>query len=74
MLGGFMYWRLVNDAIDPGVDGLDLSAPQCGSPWYQMSTLEHQLVNLRHIQHHAAILSQRLRQSTGNQIKWIGEE
>lgn len=25
-----------------GVDALDLSAPQCGFPWYKMPTLEHQ--------------------------------
>ncbi len=54
--------------IDAGVDALDLSATQCGFPWYRMPTLEHQIVNIRHIQHHAAILSSRLRRSAGNAI------
>lgn len=57
--------------IDAGVDALDLSAPECGFPWYQMPKLEHQIVNIRHIQHHAAILSSRLRRSAGIAIDWV---
>jgi hypothetical protein len=57
--------------IDAAVDALDLSAPQCGFPWYRMPTLEHQIVNIRHIQHHAAILSSRLRRSAGIAIDWV---
>lgn len=60
-------------SIDAGVDALDLSAPQCGFPWYQMPTLEHQLVNIRHIQHHAAALSSRLRRSAGIAVDWVGK-
>ena len=59
--------------IDSGVDALDLSAPQCGFPWYQMPTLEHQIVNIRHIQHHAAALSTRLRRSAGIAVDWVGK-
>jgi hypothetical protein len=65
------YWRVCDDMIDAGVDALDLSAPQCGFPWYEMPTLEHQIVNIRHIQHHAAILSCRLRRSTGIEVDWV---
>jgi DinB superfamily len=67
------YLRLCDGMIDAGVDALDLSAPQCGFPWYQMPTLEHQIVNIRHIQHHAAILSSRLRRSAGVEIDWVGK-
>jgi hypothetical protein len=67
------YWRVCDDMIDAGVDALDLSAPQCGFPWYQMPTLEHQILNIRHIQHHAAALSMRLRLSTGIQVQWVGK-
>jgi hypothetical protein len=66
------YWRLCDDMIDAGIDRLDLSAPQCGFPWYKMPTLEHQIVNIRHIQHHAAALSIRLRQSAGIEVGWVG--
>ncbi len=32
----------------------------------------HQIVNIRHIQHHAAALSSRLRRSAGIAIDWVG--
>jgi hypothetical protein len=67
------YWTLVNGEVDRLVDALDLSASQCGFPWYVMSTMEHQLVNLRHIQHHAAILSSRIRHASGTAIPWVGK-
>lgn len=66
------YWRICDDMIDAGVDALDLSAPQCGFPWYKMPTLEHQLVNIRHIQHHAAVLATRLRSGAKIAIDWVG--
>ena len=43
------------------VDGMDLDAPSCGFWWYRVSKLEHQLINLRHLQHHTAQLADRLR-------------
>jgi hypothetical protein len=67
------YWNDCNARIDAGVDALDLSAPQCGFPWYQMSTLEHQILNIRHIQNHAAALASRLRRSAGIAISWVGK-
>ena len=67
------YLDLCDGMIDAGIDALDLSAAQCGFPWYKMGTLEHQLVNIRHIQHHAAILAGRLRQSCGLEIDWVGQ-
>jgi hypothetical protein len=67
------YCNECDGMIDAGVDALDLSAPQCGFPWYKMSTLEHQIVNIRHIQHHAAALASRLRRSAGIGINWVGK-
>ena len=32
------YWLICDQAIDAGIDALDLSAPQCGFPWYKMPT------------------------------------
>jgi hypothetical protein len=66
------YWRICDGMIDAGIDKLDLSAPQCGFPWYKMPTLEHQLVNIRHIQHHAAMLAARLRSLADISIDWVG--
>ncbi len=67
------YWSIVDGAVNRCVETLDLSAPQCGFPWYVMSTLEHQFVNHRHIQHHASILSYRIRQVTGATTPWVGK-
>jgi hypothetical protein len=67
------YCNECDGMIDAGVDALELDAPQCGFPWYKMSTLEHQIVNIRHIQHHAAALASRLRRSAGIGIEWVGK-
>ena len=66
------YWQVCDAMIDSGIDALDLSAAQCGFPWYKMPTLEHQLVNIRHIQHHAAALSSRLRRSAALRFRGLG--
>lgn len=66
------YWTFVDQAVDGAVDGLDLESPDSGFSWYTMSKLEHQLVNLRHIQHHGAQLIDRLRSAADIGIKWVG--
>ena len=58
--------------IDEAVDRLDLASPESGFPWYKMSKLEHQFVSLRHIQHHTGQLAERIRQTTGRGVGWVG--
>jgi hypothetical protein len=58
--------------IDSAVDRLDLNEPESGFSWYKMSKLEHQFVNLRHIQHHTGQLAERIRQATGGAVGWVG--
>jgi hypothetical protein len=65
------YWHICDDMIDDAVDALDLESPECGFSWYDVSKLEHQLINLRHIQHHAAQLADRLRASAGIGTRWV---
>ncbi|HEY1922335.1 MAG TPA: DinB family protein [Tepidisphaeraceae bacterium] len=65
------YWRICDGMVDATVDQLDLSSPESGFPWYQMPKLDHQIVNIRHIQHHTAILGSRLR-PVGVDVKWRG--
>lgn len=65
------YWEIVDAFVDPAVDAMDLHQNESGFH-YRMSKLEHQLVNLRHVQHHAAQLADRLRQATGAGVKWKG--
>jgi hypothetical protein len=66
------YWDVCDQMVDSAVDALDLHSPQSGFPWYKMSKLEHQLVNLRHLQHHAAQLADRLRAALDVGIRWVG--
>jgi hypothetical protein len=67
------YLGVCDGMVDNAVDALDLDAPQCGFPWFSMPTLEHQLVNIRHIQHHAAALSSRLRREAEIAVPWVGK-
>jgi hypothetical protein len=59
--GTEQHCRRRGNSLIAALDKLDLENSQSGFPWYRMSKLEHQLVNLRHIQHHAAQLADRLR-------------
>lgn len=65
------YGRHVDAMVDDAVDALDLMALQSGFWWYEMSKMEHQLVNLRHVQHHAAQLADRVRAATGDGVAWV---
>jgi hypothetical protein len=64
------YGRRVDAGVAAALARLDLTAPECGFSWYQMSKLEHQLVGLRHIQHHTGQLVDRLRHATGHGSPW----
>jgi hypothetical protein len=66
------YCVICRDMVDSAVDRLDLSAPESGFSWYRMSKLEHQFVNLRHIQHHTGQLADRLRQAADVGVDWVG--
>ncbi len=66
------YWRFVDQRVDAAVDGLDLDVPACGFWWYDVPKLDHQINNLRHVQHHAALLAGRLRAADGTAVPWVG--
>jgi DinB family protein len=66
-----VYCARCENMVDSSVDRLDLSAAESGFPWYKMSKLEHQLVNVRHLQHHTAQLAERIRQATGQGVRWV---
>ncbi len=68
------YGEICDGMVDGAVDALDLHSPDCGFPWYKVSKLEHQLVNLRHLQHHAAQLADRLRAAQDVGIRWVGRD
>ncbi|MEZ4647921.1 MAG: hypothetical protein R3E97_03900 [Candidatus Eisenbacteria bacterium] len=56
----------------PPSTGWIWAAPESGFSWYKMSKLEHQFVNLRHIQHHMAVLAGRLREFADVGTRWVG--
>jgi hypothetical protein len=66
------YWRICAEMVDDAVDEIDILSPESGFSWYPISKLEHQLVNLRHVQHHAAQLADRLRSAAGIGVRWVG--
>ena len=65
-------WRHCDDNIDRWVDAQDLASSESGFSWYKVSKLEHQFVNVRHIQHHTAQLATRLRTAENIGIDWVG--
>ena len=70
------YCHYCQDTVDAAVDRLDLTAPESGFYWYRMSKLEHQFVNLRHIQHHTGQLSAYLRKADQtlqdpSAVRWV---
>lgn len=65
------YWEFCDRMVDEAVDALDLDRADCGFSWYSMSKLEHQLVNIRHIQHHAGQLIDRVRSAADVGIGWV---
>jgi hypothetical protein len=66
------YWHFCDAMVDPALDTLDLNSPHSGFRWYDMPKLEHQILNIRHIQHHTAQLADRLRSATDTGTRWIG--
>ncbi len=65
------YLDELTGMIGHGVDALDLDAPSCGFHWYHMPKLDHQMMNIRHIQQHAGQLAERL-YAVGVELDWIG--
>jgi len=66
------YWAIVDDMIDATVDGLDLTRKDSGFSWYNMSKVEHQILSIRHLQHHTGQLADRLRAASDSHVKWVG--
>jgi hypothetical protein len=65
------YWHICDEMVDDAVDALNLLDSSSGFSWYKVSKFEHQLISLRHIQHHTAQLADRLRSAADVGIKWV---
>ena len=68
------YWQFCDDMIDDAVDTMDLLNPDSGFSWYKLPKLEHQLITIRHLQHHTAQLGSRIKEETNGKIEidWVG--
>jgi hypothetical protein len=66
------YWDVCDAMVDDAVDALDPLSPESGFSWYKVSKLEHQIINIRHIQIGAAQLGARLRSKLNIGIDWVG--
>ncbi len=66
------YCALCDGLIDEGVARLDLTSRDCGFWWYKLPKLDHQMMNVRHLQHHAADLGERVRVEAGGEFAWFG--
>jgi hypothetical protein len=67
------YLDYVYASVDAVVDGLDLETEDPGFYWYKnISKMEHQMMNLRHLQGHVGQLSELL-MLNGIDIDWIAK-
>ena len=66
------YWCVCDEMVDTAVDALDPLSPESGFSWYKVSKLEHQIVNIRHIQLGASQLAARLRTTLNVGVDWVG--
>jgi hypothetical protein len=67
------YIDLVIAGVDETVDGLDLESPETGFPWYKsMGKLDHELMNVRHLQGHIGQLSELL-MAQNVDTDWVGK-
>jgi len=66
------YWRFCDTMVDEAVDAMDLLSPESGFSWYPIPKLEHQIVNIRHLQLGAAHLAARLRAELDLGLRWVG--
>jgi hypothetical protein len=65
------YADLCRDEVQARLSGLDLDAAS-GFSWIPLNKAELQMYNIRHLQHHAGQLIDRLRTREGIRIDWVG--
>lgn len=65
------YLDELDARLNSMVNRLDLTATESGFSWYPVSKLEHQLINVRHIQQHVGQLSE-ICYSHDIELTWVG--
>jgi hypothetical protein len=64
------YADICLQEVDRKIPELEVEAPS-GFHWLHFNKLELHLYNIRHIQHHAGTLADRLRSGTNVGVKWV---
>lgn len=65
------YVKFVDENIESWVDSLDMNSPESGFYWYKnFPKIDHQILNVRHLQGHVGQLSELL-MSAGVDIDWV---
>jgi hypothetical protein len=68
------YLDFIFENVGGWVDALDLESPETGIPWYKnMTKLDHQIMNIRHLQGHVGQLSEILMANGVDEINWVGQ-
>jgi hypothetical protein len=67
----FDYMETTMHKIEPALYHLHATEPS-GFHWLPFSKLELEFYNIRHIQHHAAQLIERIREAYGKEVRWCG--
>jgi hypothetical protein len=62
----------VKARVPSAVRAMPLDGPS-GWHWQRINKLEMHVYNIRHIQHHAAVLVARLRERAGIEVDWVGK-
>ena len=66
------YWQYCDDLVDAGIDAIDLTRADSGSPRYpDMPKLEYLLNSLRHLQHHTGQVADRVRAAADVGVHWV---
>jgi len=66
------YCDHLDGLIGPTLECVDLGAKTCGFDWYDLPKLDHELLSVRHVQHHAGQLADRLRVRADIGVDWRG--
>ncbi len=65
------YYQFCRQEVETRTAQLDMEA-ESGFWWYPCNKMEFQFINIRHIQHHAGQLIERLKAIDNISIDWIG--
>lgn len=65
------YYALVVKKVDTATDAIEDMDAGSGFFWLPFSKLELQFYNIRHVQHHAGQLIERIRQELDESVDWI---